>query len=64
MIQTSITAPCRRDQVADILTGAVLRVLATRAMKPWSQVEDDEGSVPNGDEDRESPVAQPPAERG
>lgn len=40
MIQTSITAPCRRDQVADILTGAVLRLLATRAMKPSSQVED------------------------
>lgn len=64
MIQTSITAPCRRDQVADILTGAVLRVLATRAMKPSSQVEDDKGSVPNGDKDRESPVAQPPAEQG
>lgn len=40
MIQTSITAPCRRDQVADILTGAVLRLLATRAMRPPSQVED------------------------
>lgn len=64
MIQTSITAPCRRDQVADILTGAVLRVLATRAMKPSSQVEDDEGTAPNEDEDRESPVAQPPAKRG
>lgn len=64
MIQTSITAPCRRDQVADILTGAVLRVLATRAMRPSPQVEDDEGAVPNEDEDRESPIAQPPAERG
>ncbi len=62
MIQTSITAPCRRDQVADILTGAVLRVLATRAMRPPAHVEDDEGA--NRDEDRESPVPQPPAERG
>jgi len=40
VIQTSITAPCRRDQVADILTGAVLRLLATRAMRQPSQVEE------------------------
>ena len=62
MIQTSITAPCRRDQVADILTGAVLRLLATRAMKPSSQVEDG-GETANGDS-TELPADSQPNERG
>lgn len=62
MIQTSITAPCRRDQVADILTGAVLRLLATRALKPSSQVED--GSETANEDSTELPADSQPNERG
>ena len=63
MIQTSITAPCRRDQVADILTGAVLRLLATRAMRPPSQVEDQPRPKP-GEVRSELPADRQPSERG
>jgi hypothetical protein len=62
VIQTSITAPCRRDQVADILTGAVLRLLATRAMKPSLQLED--GDETANEDSPELPADSQPAERG
>jgi hypothetical protein len=58
MIETSITAPCRRDQVVDILTGAVLRLLATRAMKGTSQVPDELRPAP-ARAPLEPPSAQP-----
>jgi len=60
VIQTSISAPCRRDQVVDILTGAVLRLLATRAMNPSPMVVEDLMAVPD-DGDCESLVGQKPA---
>lgn len=63
MIQTSITAPCRRDQVADILTGAVLRLLATRAMRSPSQVEDQPGPRPS-ELRPELPADHQPVEQG
>lgn len=63
MIETSITAPCRRDQVADILTGAVLRLLATRAMKGISQVPDEPRQAPN-DDNPEPAARQSQSERG
>ncbi len=62
MIQTSITAPYRRDQVADILTGAVLRLLATRAMKPSSQVADGDNTA--NEDSTELPADSQPHERG